>query len=211
MEVRRGVALFWQQYSALVRKNAIVTWRNKRSAAVQLLASLFFIFLIFCIDRAMLSRFGDYTAYKNIHDPVALVAPPIPPCEEKFFIKTDPPCFDFLWSGNSSSRIASIVGAIMANNPGRPIPSHKVWKRAYSSSISCLLSHTPSIDLAFLLFTCPIWGRNLVNCDSARSKVPLVTQRIGLIGMFCLISAKFFKPFSRLCHLILKMTWTNGC
>lgn len=127
MEVgRRGVGLMGQQYAALVRKNAIVTWRQKRSAAVQLLSSLFFIFLIFCIDKAVRQRFNATTAYKNVHDPPVLssIALAIPPCEDKFYVKT--PCYDFLWSGNSSSRVSSIVTAIMANNPQRPIPSSKV-------------------------------------------------------------------------------------
>ncbi|GKV14092.1 hypothetical protein SLEP1_g25013 [Rubroshorea leprosula] len=59
-----------------------------------------------------------------LRDPKPLVALAIPPCEEKYYIKL--PCFDFLWSGNESQRVASIVTAIMANNPGRPIPDGKV-------------------------------------------------------------------------------------
>ncbi|KAK0587339.1 hypothetical protein LWI29_021204 [Acer saccharum] len=53
-----------------------------------------------------------------------LVSPPIPPCEEKHFVKL--PCYDFLWSGNDSSRAKKIVSAIMKNNPNRPIPENKV-------------------------------------------------------------------------------------
>ncbi|XP_078158441.1 ABC transporter A family member 2-like [Carex rostrata] len=118
----------WQQYVALLRKNAILTWRHKRSASVQLLSSLFFIFLIFCTNKAVQQRFSSSTAYNNVRDPEALTSElmnAIPPCEDKFFVKT--PCYDFFWSGNSSSsRIASIVEAIMTNNPRRPIPSNKV-------------------------------------------------------------------------------------
>ncbi|CAH2043969.1 unnamed protein product [Thlaspi arvense] len=33
------------------------------------------------------------TAYKNVTDPMLLVSPPIPPCEDKFFVKL--PCYDF--------------------------------------------------------------------------------------------------------------------
>lgn len=127
MEVgRRGVGLMRQQYMALVRKNAIMVWRHKLSASIQLLSPLFFIFLIFCTDKAVRQRLSASTAYKNVHNPETLSSTQlaIPPCEDKFYVET--PCYDFLWSGNSSSRIASIVEAIMANNPGRPIPSHKV-------------------------------------------------------------------------------------
>lgn len=115
----------WQQYVALLRKNAILTWRHKQSTSVQLLSSLFFIFLIFCTNKAVQQRFSTTTAYNNVRDPEALSEfNAIPPCEDKFFVKT--PCYDFFWSGNSSSRIASIVQSIMTNNPRRPIPSNKV-------------------------------------------------------------------------------------
>ncbi|KAF4375887.1 hypothetical protein F8388_004977 [Cannabis sativa] len=57
-------------------------------------------------------------------DPTPLISPPIPLCEDNFYVKL--PCYDFIWSGNESERIRSIVAAIMANNPGRPIPSIKV-------------------------------------------------------------------------------------
>ncbi|KAF3340483.1 ABC transporter A family member 2-like isoform X1 [Carex littledalei] len=109
MEVgHRGVGLMWQQYVALLRKNAILTWRHKRSASLYN------------------SALAPALPTNNVRDPEALSEfNAIPPCEDKFFVKT--PCYDFFWSGNSSSRnIASIVQAIMANNPRRPIPSNKV-------------------------------------------------------------------------------------
>ncbi|KAF3322075.1 ABC transporter A family member 2-like protein [Carex littledalei] len=153
MEVgRRGVGLMGQQYAALVRKNAIVTWRQKRSAAVQLLSSLFFIFLIFCIDKAVRHRFSS-TAYKNVRDPEALssIALAIPPCEDKFYVKT--PCYDFLWSGNSSSRLSSIVNAIMANNPQRPIPSSKVMSFETPDDVDKWLLDNPKRCPGALHFT----------------------------------------------------------
>ncbi|CAO2206628.1 unnamed protein product [Urochloa humidicola] len=124
MELLSGGALAWQQYRSLLRKNATLTWRHRRSAALQLFSSLVFIFLIFCIDRAVRSRFSSTTAYRNVPDPEALVAPPIPPCEDKFFIKS--PCYDFLWSDGGSARVRGLVDAIRRNNPGRPIPAEKV-------------------------------------------------------------------------------------
>jgi hypothetical protein len=119
MEVRSGGELAKQQYLALLRKNAILTWRNKSSAFLQLFSSLFFIFLMFCIDRA------SHMPQGAIETPAQLSLDlPIPPCEDKFFIEL--PCFDFLWSGNSSARVAAIVKSIMNNNPRRPIPANKV-------------------------------------------------------------------------------------
>ncbi|PIA27922.1 hypothetical protein AQUCO_07400038v1 [Aquilegia coerulea] len=124
VELNRGIPLLYQQFKALFKKNIILSWRNKRSTFLQIFSSLFFIFLIFVIDKAITRRFDSTTSYNNVHDPEALVFPPIPRCEEKFFIKE--PCFDFVWSGNGTAKFESIVNKIMLNNPGRPIPSNKV-------------------------------------------------------------------------------------
>nr|GMC75788.1 ABC transporter A family member 2-like [Ipomoea batatas] len=79
---------------------------------------------LFTKNKAVESRFFTSTSYENVFDPQPLVAPPIPQCEDKNLVKL--PCFDFVWSGNDSRRINEIVTRIMANNPGRPIPSNKV-------------------------------------------------------------------------------------
>ncbi|CAK9158689.1 unnamed protein product [Ilex paraguariensis] len=124
MELQRGLPLLLQQYIALLRKNFILAWRNKRATFLQLFSSLFFIFLMFCIQKAIEGRFASSTSFKRVLDPEAVVSPPILPCEDKYYIRF--PCYDFLWSGNESARIGSIVRSIMDNNPGRPIPSTKV-------------------------------------------------------------------------------------
>ncbi|XAR65461.1 hypothetical protein NMG60_11009599 [Bertholletia excelsa] len=124
MALRRGLPLLVQQFSALFKKNLLLSWRHRRSTFLQLFSSLFFIFLIYCIQKAIESRYASTTYYKNVFNPEPVVSPPIPPCEDKFYVKL--PCFDFVWSGNSSTRIGSIVNRIMTNNPGRPIPSSKV-------------------------------------------------------------------------------------
>ncbi|KAM3381069.1 ABC transporter A family member 2 [Capsicum galapagoense] len=124
MEVQRGFPLLKQQYKALLYKNYIVAWRNKTATFLQLFASLFFIFLLFVIQKAIEARFSSSSSYKNVRDPEALVFPPIPACEEKNFISF--PCYDFVWSGSKSTKIGQIVSRIMANNPGREIPSSKV-------------------------------------------------------------------------------------
>ncbi|XP_042506443.1 ABC transporter A family member 2-like [Macadamia integrifolia] len=124
VDLQKGFPLLIQQYKALLKKNLLLSWRNRRSTFMQLFSSLFFIFLIFVIDKAVRTRFSSTTDYDNVFDPKSLVSPPIPPCEDKYFIKT--PCYDFVWSGSGSTRIQSIVSNIMANNPGRSIPSTKV-------------------------------------------------------------------------------------
>lgn len=126
-QLQRGLPLFFQQFKALTKKNLLLSWRQKRSTLLQLLSSLFFIFLIFCIDKSIDSRFSSTTSYQDVFDPKPLIFPAIPPCEDKFFVKT--PCYDFVWSGNSSARVRSIVRSIMVSNPGRPIPEEKVSHR----------------------------------------------------------------------------------
>nr|DAD31187.1 TPA_asm: hypothetical protein HUJ06_010038 [Nelumbo nucifera] len=124
INLQRGFPLLVQQFNALLKKNLLLSWRNRRATFLQLFSSLFFIFLIFCIEKAIDARFSTTTSYKNVFDPEPLISPPIPPCEDKFYVKL--PCYDFVWSGNGSAKIQSIVASIMANNPGRPIPSSKV-------------------------------------------------------------------------------------
>lgn len=124
MELQRGFPLLIQQYRALFKKNLLLAWRNLRSTILQLFSSLFFIFLIFCIQKAIEARYSTTTAYEDVFNPDSLISPPIPPCEDKFYVKM--PCFDFLWSGNNSARVAAIVNNIRANNPGREIPAEKV-------------------------------------------------------------------------------------
>ncbi|XP_042947784.1 ABC transporter A family member 2-like isoform X1 [Carya illinoinensis] len=124
MNLRRGFRLLLQQYAALLKKNLLLSWRNKTATFLQLFSSFFFIFLMFCIQRAIQARYVSATSFKRVTDPKPLFSTPIPPCEDKFYTKV--PCFDFLWSGNESAAVRSIVNGIMVNNPGRPIPSTKV-------------------------------------------------------------------------------------
>lgn len=124
MTLQVGLPLLYQQFTALFRKNLLLSWRNKRATCLQLFSSFVFILLIFCIEEAMKASDASSTAYKNVTDPSLLFSPPILPCEDKFFVKL--PCYDFVWSGNHSRRVTNIVSAIMANNPGRPIPTNKV-------------------------------------------------------------------------------------
>ncbi|KAL3513213.1 hypothetical protein ACH5RR_025930 [Cinchona calisaya] len=135
-----GLPLLVQQFKALFKKNFLLSLRSKRSTFLYLFSSLFFIFLLFCIQKAIDARFSNTTAFENVFDPKPLVSPPIPPCEDKFFIKV--PCFDFVWSGNQSRSITGIVQRIMDNNPGRPIPSTKVQSFKTSSEVDeWLLDH----------------------------------------------------------------------
>ncbi|KAI8016969.1 ABC transporter A family member 2 [Camellia lanceoleosa] len=141
MELQRGFPLLLQQFKALFTKNIILSWRSKRSTFLQLFSSLFFIFLIFCIQKAMDARFSSTSTYKHVFDPKPIVSPPIPPCEDKYYVKL--PCFDFVWSGNDSAKIGSIVTRIMTNNPGRPIPSDKVKSFRTKNEVDAWLFSNP--------------------------------------------------------------------
>ncbi|OVA13315.1 ABC transporter-like [Macleaya cordata] len=141
MELQGGFHLLLQQFKALLKKNFLLSWRQKRSTFLQLFSSLFFIFLIFCINKAIGARFSSTTWYQNVFDPKPLISPPIPPCEEKVLVKV--PCFDFVWSGNGSARINSIVTNIMANNPGRPIPPSKVKSFGTPDEVDVWLFNDP--------------------------------------------------------------------
>lgn len=124
MNLQSGLPLLLQQFKALFKKNLLISLRNKRAIFLQLFASFFFIFLMFCIQKSIETRLSRSSFSINIAEPEPLVFPQIPPCEDKFYVKL--PCYDFVWSGNGSARIHSIVAAIMTNNPGRTIPSNKV-------------------------------------------------------------------------------------
>ncbi|KAI3807454.1 hypothetical protein L1987_23382 [Smallanthus sonchifolius] len=145
MELQKGLKLLLQQYKALFTKNLLLAWRNKRATFLQLFSSIFFIFLLFIIQKAIEARFGSSTAFKTVRDPEALIDPPIPPCEDKYYAKL--PCFDFVWSGNDSARIGSIVDRIRANNPARPIPSTKVKSFRTKNDVDAWLLVNP--------LTCP--------------------------------------------------------
>ncbi|GAV76931.1 ABC_tran domain-containing protein/ABC2_membrane_3 domain-containing protein [Cephalotus follicularis] len=141
VDLQIGLPLFQQQLLALLKKNLLLSWRNKRATIMQLLSSLFFLFLIFCIKEADNARTALFTQRQSIRDPKPLVFPSIPPCEDKFFTKK--PCFDFLWSGNSSARLQGIVNSIMANNPDRPIPPTKVMSFRTADEVDAWLYSNP--------------------------------------------------------------------
>ncbi|KAL3819386.1 hypothetical protein ACJIZ3_005340 [Penstemon smallii] len=141
MELQRGFPHLIQQYKSLLFKNLLLSWRNKRATFLQLFSSLFFIFLIFCIQKAVESRFASSSSFHDVSDPNALVAPPIPPCEDKYYTRT--PCFDFVWSGNGSARIGEIVRRIRVNNPGRVIPEEKVQSFRTPNDVDDWLASNP--------------------------------------------------------------------
>lgn len=138
---RGGLVLALQQYRALLKKNALLSWRGKRATMLQFLSPLIFIFLIFAVDKAIKAQTSTTSAYKSVTDPPSIPSPPIPPCEDKFFVKL--PCYDFVWSGDQSPKFQTIVGRIMDNNPGRPIPASKVKSFGDKAQVDTWLFSNP--------------------------------------------------------------------
>ncbi|KAL2340805.1 hypothetical protein Fmac_008745 [Flemingia macrophylla] len=117
-----GFLLVALQFKALLKKNLLLSWRNRKATLLQLLSPLLFTFLIFAIDKAIRAQTSTSSAYKSVTNPPTEPSPSITPCEDKFFVKL--PCYDFVWSGDA--KFQTIVDRIMSNNPGRPIPPSKV-------------------------------------------------------------------------------------
>ncbi|XP_075097484.1 ABC transporter A family member 11-like [Nicotiana tabacum] len=141
MELQMGFRLFWQQTTALLKKNLFISMRSKRATFLQLFSSLLFMALLFGIQKAMDYKAKHPSAIGAVTDPKPLMNPSIPPCEHKFFMKR--PCYDFVWSGSGNPRIQSIVNGILANNPGRSISPTKVKSFSTKDELTKWLLNDP--------------------------------------------------------------------
>ncbi|KAF9671485.1 hypothetical protein SADUNF_Sadunf12G0052600 [Salix dunnii] len=150
MELVQGFPLLYQQFTALFKKNILLSSRNKSATFLQLFASFFFMFLLFCIEKATESQTKTTTGFKTVRNPQPMWEPPIPPCEEKFYVRK--PCYDFVWSGNDSTVINNIVTAIRNNNPNRPIPLEKVRSFRTEDEVDAWLFSEPMQAPAALHF-----------------------------------------------------------
>jgi hypothetical protein len=105
-------------------------------AVLQLGSSLFFIFLIFCVELSSKALQRSTTNYKNLFNPTPASVSAIPACEDGFYIKPD--CYDFIWIGAQTPRLISLVDNIRQNNPNRPIPDTKVRMETASLQLFAL-------------------------------------------------------------------------
>ncbi|XP_056686464.1 ABC transporter A family member 2 isoform X2 [Spinacia oleracea] len=136
--LNRGVPLMIQQGNALVKKNLWLAMRSKYSSLLQLFAPFIFLLFLFAVDK---SRRHPSTSPELRNPPVINTPSSIPPCETKFHIRR--PCFDFVWSGNTSLKAHDIVSRIMANNPGRTIPPYKVRSFGTPDEVDAWLYNDP--------------------------------------------------------------------
>jgi len=117
---------FLQQFKALMRKNFILSWRNRRGTILQLMTPFFFIFLVYVIDLSIQADQQEETFLKEIRDPTPRVVTAIPPCEDDKYARA--PCWDFLYTFDpvDDPDIAEIVRLMRVHNEGREIPAEKV-------------------------------------------------------------------------------------
>jgi len=147
-----GWALFGQQTHALLVKNALMAWRNKAATFLQLFSSFFFIFLVFAINEAVLASLSGLTTFQNVFDPAAQPVSPIPACSTGYYLSQD--CYDFVWSGNWSATVVSLVNNISLNNPGRPINFQSEVRHTDRSCCCSLASYARICLHAPITYTC---------------------------------------------------------
>ncbi|CAI9112245.1 OLC1v1012664C1 [Oldenlandia corymbosa var. corymbosa] len=121
-ELLSGFPLFSQQLHALLMKNLVLAWRNKKATFLRLFSPIF-LFSFSLLLGGIGSQRENVSA--AVRDPNAIFFSSIPACEDKLLINF--PCYDFVWSGSGNQRFVSIVNAIMINNPNRTIHQNKAW------------------------------------------------------------------------------------
>ncbi|CDP14833.1 unnamed protein product [Coffea canephora] len=119
MELLSGFSLLLQQINALLKKNFILDWRNRRSIFLQLFSSFFFIVFMFALRKTNKCTQSRPNFSAKVCDPKPITNSPIPACKDELIINV--PCFDFVWSGSGNQRLEFIVNGIMTNNPGHTI------------------------------------------------------------------------------------------
>lgn len=134
---------FWDQFTVLSRKQVLVYFRNFRATLLRIFAPLFFMFLLWLLNLAFRADNVALDYFSNYPDPSVTPMPAIPACDTDMYIRQ--PCLDFIYSPNTSSVAQSVVDAIRANNPGRPIPSDAVLGFAsIADANTYLLDHPES-------------------------------------------------------------------
>lgn len=133
---------FWDQFTALTYKQVLVYARNSRATILRLLAPLFFMFLLWLLNIAVTSDNTEISAFVNTPTPEATSYNSIPPCTSDTFIRNDP-CWDFIYSPNTSAVAQSIAEGMRLNNPGRVIDPSAVLGFASISDANAFLDANP--------------------------------------------------------------------
>ena len=115
---------FWDQFLALCAKQTLVYSRNWLSTVLRIISPLFFMFLLWLLDIAFRTDNQNLPAYLDNPSPAVDPAGPVPACADDLFINL--PCYDFLYSPNTSAVARELVDNIRRNNYGREIAEEAV-------------------------------------------------------------------------------------
>lgn len=146
-----------------MKKNLLLSLRNKRATFLQLFASFFFVFFVFVVDQAIQFNQQGESAFKNLVNPPEVAVNPIPRCSLKgnrtscFTLAYVPaPSNEYLIDPNSLpslanlSAIQTIVTRIAANNnPAFPL-SEVIGFKTAADLDTFLLANTELIQAGLL-------------------------------------------------------------
>eukprot|EP01026_Neomeris_dumetosa_P039658 TRINITY_DN3260_c0_g1_i6.p1 TRINITY_DN3260_c0_g1~~TRINITY_DN3260_c0_g1_i6.p1 ORF type:complete len:980 (-),score=135.90 TRINITY_DN3260_c0_g1_i6:302-3241(-) len=107
---------FGKQFYALFIKNVLIAIRNWKATVLRLLASFLFLFLVYILDLAIQADNQNSTQFKSVKDPVPELVNHIPRCEDDLYHNQDKPCWDFLFSPNTSVIAQELVRNIRLGN-----------------------------------------------------------------------------------------------
>ena len=115
---------FGEQFIALCGKQALVYGRNIQATLLRVLSPLVFMFLLWLLDIAFRTDNQNISAFTENTNPTVYPAGGVPSCADDMFINS--PCWDFLYSPNTSAVAREIVDNMRKNNPSRPISEDSV-------------------------------------------------------------------------------------
>jgi len=126
----------------LTYKQVLVYARNSRATILRLLAPLFFMFLLWLLNIAVTSDNSEISAFVDTPTPETVSYNSIPACASDSFIRNDP-CWDFIYSPNTSAVAQSIAEGMRLNNPGRLIDPTAVLGFASIADANNFLEENP--------------------------------------------------------------------
>ena len=115
---------FGEQFIALCGKQALVYGRNLQATLLRVFSPLVFMFLLWLLDIAFRTDNQNISAFTENTNPTVYPAGGVPSCADDMFINS--PCWDFLYSPNTSAVAREIVDNMRKNNPSRPISEDSV-------------------------------------------------------------------------------------
>lgn len=133
---------FWDQFTVLTYKQALVYLRNLRSTLLRILSPFFFMFLLWLLNIAIQSNNVAYSAVTNVPNPSPSEVAGFPSCTSNAYILPNP-CWDFFYTPNTSAVATSIATNMRTNNPGRPIPLDRVLSFASIDEANAWLYANP--------------------------------------------------------------------